>query len=116
MNKELLKQTKTDILNSIFPIKSELFAGANLIITSDPNRTFHEGDIVVVSKFATKISWLVFRLKEIFKDEIDYLNKYDFYPFLGKIANNEIMKGHDLQTILTKMIEGAEEWESKYRA
>ena len=38
------------------PVKSEIFAGAGLIITADPNRYRKEHDIVVLSNEAESLS------------------------------------------------------------
>lgn len=46
---ELLKST---IEQGKFPKKHKMFGGANLIITDDPNRNFHPGDIIVFSEYA----------------------------------------------------------------
>ena len=69
------------------PVKSEIFAGAGLIITADPNRYRKEHDIVVLSNEAESLSWFEFRMKAIFTNEIDYLNKYPFYGQIGTQLN-----------------------------
>ena len=71
----------------------ESFGGAGLIIT-------HKGDkrtaeVVVFTKYEKELSWLIYELKSIYANEIDYLNKYDFYPRIGKLANEFITKNGD---------------------
>ena len=68
-----------------FPKTFPEFGGANLIITKNKNRNFHEGDVMVYSEHAPALSWLVTELAKIYNSEIDYLNKYDFYPSIGKL-------------------------------
>lgn len=82
MNK--LEKLKEKVNKGNFPNKHIKFGGANLIITSNKNRKFREGDIVIYSAHASALSWLVFELKKIYDSEITYLNKYDFYPTIGK--------------------------------
>lgn len=71
----------------------ESFSGAGLIIT-------HKGDkrtaeVVVFTKYEKELSWLVYKLKNIYANEIDYLNKYNFYPKIGKLANEFIALNGD---------------------
>ncbi len=79
-----------------FPSIHEHFGGANLIITDDPNRFSLEHDIVVLSDHAGALSWLVFEIKFICNDRIDYINKYDFYPAIGLWLNQAIDENLDL--------------------
>lgn len=87
-----LKSLKEKIANGQFPNSFPHFGGANLIITNNPNRNFHKGDIVIYSEHASALSWLVVELKEIYTSELDYLNKYDFYPYIGELINNTLIK------------------------
>lgn len=41
---------------------------------------------VVITKCSKELSWLFYQLKDTFKDDIDYLSKYDFYAFLAQNA------------------------------
>ena len=69
-----------------------LFGGANLIISDDPNRQRKDHDVFVLSKDAMALSWLVYQLKDIFNEDIDYMNKYLFYPSIGGLFNEAISK------------------------
>ena len=64
MNK--IKLLKDKINSSQFPNDFPHFGGANLIITNDPNRNYYEHDVEVFSENAGTLSWLVFKLKQIF--------------------------------------------------
>lgn len=72
------------------PQSKNLFAGANLIITDNPNRNSKEHDVLVVSKYPKELSWFVYKLKELFSNDIDYMNKYIFYPDIGNLLNQAI--------------------------
>jgi hypothetical protein len=78
------------IKNREFPKSFQEFGGANLIITDDIKRKHYEHDVVVYSKHAPELSWLVFELKEIYNSDIDYINKYAFYPSIGELMNNKL--------------------------
>lgn len=87
-----LSELKKLISQGKFPNKYGEFGGANLIITSNSKRNFHEGDIVVYSDHAPALSWLVIELKKIYDSELNHLNKYDFYPYIGKLINQTLTK------------------------
>lgn len=88
MNKiEILKEK---IKSGKFPNKFEHFGGANLIITDDPSRKGYPHDTVIYTEHASAISWLIFELKDIFNEKIDYMNKYEFYPYIGELIKKNI--------------------------
>lgn len=108
---ELLRQR---IEKGEFPNDFPEFGGANLIITEDKNRNFNEGDIVVYSIHASALSWLVIELKNIYDTEIDYLNKYDFYPSIGKLIIQTLTKQEYLfETMLQIIDEIEKDWGNK---
>ncbi len=75
----------------------EVFAGANLIITENKNREHKPQDVLVISNNARELSWLVYKLKDIFKDEIDSANKYAFYTHIGHLMNEAIKNDLELK-------------------
>ena len=90
MNK--LTELKNLISQGKFPNSYPEFGGANLIITSNLNRNFHDSDIVVFSEHAAALSWLVIELKKIYNTDLNYANKYDFYPYIGELINRTLIK------------------------
>jgi hypothetical protein len=111
---EKLNLLRRKIENGGFPNNFPEFGGANLIITKDKNRNFHEGDIVVYSDHAPALSWLVIELKNIYETEIDYVNKYDFYPSIGKLILKTLTKQENLfETMLNIIDEIEENWGNK---
>lgn len=77
---------------------TELFYGADTIISDDPDCPDSNGwsDFVkVVTPHAVELSWLILQLKDIFSDELDYMNKYGFYPALAECAKEYIESGKD---------------------
>ena len=99
---------KSKINSGQFPNNFPHFGGANLIITDDPNRNYHDGDIVVCSEHASALSWLVFELKEIYNNEIDYMNKYDFYPYIGVLIKNTLKRQELLFETMLHVVEEIE--------
>ena len=110
MNKEI-KQLK-DIINSgQFPKEFSHFGGADLIITNDPNRNFHEGDVVVYSEHASALSWLVVELKRIYDSNLNYRSKYEFYPYIGELIQASVKANDDLfETMLFVVDRIEEDW------
>ena len=109
-------QHNIELLKSIveqgkFPTDFPHFGGANLIITDDPKRNFHEGDTVIYSKHASALSWLVVQLKEIYNSELDYINKYDFYPYIGELIQSSVNVNDELlETMLYVIKKIKEDW------
>ena len=73
-----------------FPNKFLEFGGANLIITKNPNRNFHEGDTIIYSEHSAALSWLVIELKTIYKDDLNHKTKYNFYPYIGDLIKESL--------------------------
>jgi hypothetical protein len=94
-----------------FPTDFPHFGGANLIITDDPNRNFHEGDLVIFSEHASALSWLVVELKRIYDSKLNSLNKYDFYPYIGELIQASVNANDDLfETMLFVVQKIKEDW------
>lgn len=94
-----------------FPKNFEHFGGANLIITNDPTRNYYEHDVVVYSENAGSLSWLVTELKSIYHEEIDYMNKFEFYTNIGNLMNSCIKEGFNLEDSMIYVVEKVKsEW------
>lgn len=112
MNK--LNDLRKIIEQGKFPSNFPEFGGANLIITKNPERNYHEEDLVVYSEHASALSWLVFELKKVYDTELNYVNKYDFYPSIGKLIK-ETLDRQDLlfETMLIVVDQIEKEWGKK---
>lgn len=114
-----MKMKKLDELRQIiekgeFPNKFPEFGGANLIITKNEKRNFHEGDIIVHSEHASALSWLVIELKKIYDSEIDSISKYDFYPSIGKLILKTLTKQEYLFEVMLNIVDEIEQdWGTK---
>lgn len=109
-----LNQLEKAIMDGEISRGDVLFAGANLIILEHPKRRRHDRDVFVVTPHAKELSWLVFQIKSIFEDEIDFMNKYGFYPEIGEAANEAIAAGADLPSMLLAVVERAKDlWSNR---
>jgi uncharacterized protein YsxB (DUF464 family) len=112
MNK--IKTLKDKINSGQFPSHFPHFGGANLIITNDTQRNFREGDIVVCSEHASALSWLVVELKIIYESDLNYENKFNFYPYIGQLINNTLKRQELLFETMLHVIEEIEnDWGAK---
>ena len=100
-----IKKLKEEIINCCNIESTELFAGANLIITSDKNKRGKTQDVIVFSDNAKDLSCFVFKLKSFFEEELDYINKYSFYPHIGKLLNEAIGKELNVKEQMLFVIE-----------
>lgn len=115
-----MKQKKIEELRVIISSKNiqkesfntNLFGGTDIsIVTKLPDKKsdFYGDPQYVVTKYAKELSWLVFQLKEIFKEDLDYINKYPFYGRLAESANMSItLKGGELKDLLFDVLDEAE--------
>lgn len=110
MNKELNNLKKTIEGIKEIPQSEEVFAGANLIISDNQNRIKKEHDVLVVTDNPKELSWLVFKLKEIFSSDIDYMNKHAFYQDIGNLLNSAISKEFQLKDQLIYVLDNLGEF------
>ncbi|KNZ68174.1 AIG2-like family protein [Thermincola ferriacetica] len=104
--------------------KCELWGGADVVIALeltddlrawesdnhlviDYDRIHKSSKVLVISKYARQISALFYSLREIFRDYIDFANKFAFYGRLGKRANKYIAQNDDLDGVLLEIIDEA---------
>ena len=104
-----------DLINKgKFPKEFSHFGGADLIITDDENRNFHEGDNVIYTKHASALSWLVFELKKIYDSKLNASNKYGFYPYIGELIKSSVNAYDDLfETMLFVVDKIEKDWGTK---
>ena len=100
-----LENLKENLSASNYPVNYPHFGGAGLIITNNPARNSHEGDLVVYTEHAGAISWLIIQLKGIYEYALDYSNKYEFYQSIGQFAIEAIQSGQTLTEILHTITE-----------
>lgn len=107
-----LRETVKDGDIKVLSRETELFRGADIIISDDPQCPDSNGlsDYVkVVTPHARELSWIIFQLKEIFSSELDYMNKFYFYPALAEAAKSYIEQaGNDMSGLLMAVLDKAE--------
>ena len=97
------------------PKSTELFAGAELIVSDKP--VDDDTSVVVVTNHAPELSSLIFELRDRLNEYINYENKYEFYPRLGLAANRCIKEiGDNLPSIINAVLgeatDIADEWDA----
>lgn len=106
-----IENLKQKIKKGQFPSEFPEFGGANLIITKDMNRNYHEGDTIIYTEHASALSWLVIELQKIYSNELNYLNKYDFYPQIGVLIKEKLVSQELIfETMLHILDEFEETW------
>lgn len=112
--KTKLSALREKVNSGQFPSQFRHFGGANLIITNEPNRRHHEGDVVIYTAHASAMSWLVEELKMIYSEDLDYLNKYDFYPQIGRLIKESLRSDFDVfESMLYVIDEIEKKWGTK---
>jgi hypothetical protein len=106
-----IEKLKSLIIGGKFPKVHRPFGGANLIITDNPDNTGHEGDVVILTPHASALSWLTHKLKDIFDNQLNASNKYDFYPRIGELIQESLATNEDLfETMLYVVNKIEKEW------
>ena len=109
MKNKALNQLRQKVEKGQFPNKHGEFGGADLIITSDKNRKHEEHITMVYTEHAAAMSWLVFQLKEIYDNDLNWRNKYDFYPVIGQLVNDSLTSQDKLFDSMLLVIDVIEE-------
>ena len=109
-NIENLKKVREKVFKHKYPKKHQEFGGAGLIVTDDPKRMGNNSDLIVYHRDAQSLSWLVFQLKEIFSDSLDYMVKYHFYETIGGIYNECLRHEMSVHETMIYMVGWAEKW------
>ena len=115
MNTQKLLDTIETIKNDNYPVEFKHFGGAHLGITNKPveplpkdadwlTHSRYDDDVCVVTSHAAELSWLVSQLQGVFSDEIDYMNKFTFYPGLGNAMNEGLLHKKALSEIMLFVI------------
>ena len=105
-----VKKLREEVVNNPVIKNTELFQGGNLIITNDKTRKSKPHDIIVYTNDAIELSWLIFKLKDLFQDDIDYVNKYSFYTHIGNLINQAIKKRLNLKQQMLYVIDNLDKF------
>lgn len=107
MYKELIA-LKDELTEDKFTSDStSLFEGAGLVISDDDGLRVTGNYILVTTQYAQELSALIFSLKEIFKERLNFINKYAFFGNLGEAANTSIKNNATKKTILLNVVDEA---------
>jgi len=112
-----IKQWRTeDIVNNLLLLKEMVllgefekfkkeWSGAGVIVTSNKEDN-RKVDVKLITKHAKPISFLLYKLKDIYKDYIDYSNKHEFYSYIVNIVDrDEMEKEEDSRRVLVYIID-----------
>lgn len=112
-----IKQWRTeDIVNNLLLLKEMVllgefekfkkeWSGAGVIVTSNKEDN-RKADVKLITKHAKPISFLLYKLKDIYKDYIDYSNKHEFYSYIVNIVDrDEMEKEEDSRKVLVYIID-----------
>jgi hypothetical protein len=53
----------------------------------------------VITEYSKELSWLFYKLRDIFSDRIDYVSKHDFYGSLAQSAIDYLKKNRESEDI-----------------
>ena len=106
-----LEGVKEIICSGTFPTQNEYFQGADLIVTNEKEVTRYDVDHMVIlnTRHAGPISWLIYELKDIFRDRINSTNKHHFYAEIGEILIAQLQEDGDPIQAMLNVVDEIEE-------
>jgi len=104
MNVERFNKMIATIEDIKFPSDFQSFGGGNLIVTSNPNRKRYDYDVVICTKYAGPISWLIYQLNDVYKDSVYYSNKYSFYQLVGSLIQKHLNDTDPIHEIMLNIV------------
>ncbi len=101
------------IKNKLDPATKKWLGNQPLVISFQSNEPRYRA---VITNYSKELSWLFYRLKDIFSGQLDYVSKYDLYGLLAQsaidyLANNEGTQ--DAKTLLITVLSSAKEFSKK---
>lgn len=85
----------------------KLFAGAGIIVCKPGSAKGCESITVVETVYAEQLSTLIFSLKDVFNNDLDYFNKYEFYGRLADAANSQLQHSDNYEALRLAVIREA---------
>jgi hypothetical protein len=80
----------------VHPQQAEIpeWVGADVHVTSDfawePKNLFDAHELLVRTRHAKPLTWLIFELRDAFEEWLDFRNKYGFYGSLAQAAQRHL--------------------------
>jgi hypothetical protein len=103
----LLDDIKAEIINLervVAEFKQDGFGGAGVFITSEKNVQGYDNDLIVITRHAGAVGWLLYRIGDIAAPIIDYISKYEFYGLIAKDAQTFVAKNGDKKNGLKDLL------------
>ena len=85
----------------------KLFAGAGIIVCKPGSAKGCESITVVETAYTEQLSTLIFSLKDVFNNDLDYFNKYEFYGRLAVAANSQLQHSDNYEALRLAVIREA---------
>ena len=86
---------------------NRLFAGAGVIVRTPKGDATDGSATVVETRHAELVSDLLFALKAVFADSLDYFNKFEFYGRLADAANDCLRRCDDREALKAAIVDEA---------
>jgi hypothetical protein len=103
-----LDELKTRIERGAFPAKFPRFSACHLVITSSRRKKVVENDIVIFTRHAGALSWMVHHLKNNYVLRLNYIQILEFYAEIGRTLQTHFKEDGDLIDAMLKVLENAE--------
>jgi hypothetical protein len=82
------------------------------IVIGDEIMSVHRDTAIITKEIVTSISSnlteRLIKIKDIYNEKIDYMNKYEFYPYIGELIQNTLKRQELLFETMLHVVEEIE--------
>lgn len=109
MNSNFIDITLENIFSEVIPIADTFFNQYSIQVAEHYEDILY-AEIELVWKYALELSWLFAMIRNIYYDELNDKNSYDFFQEIAKEAKHYITIDYPKQAVFISMMNKAEEW------
>jgi hypothetical protein len=109
MNSNFIDFTLENIFSEVIPMANTFFNEYNIQVAQSYQDIIY-AEIEVACKYALELSWMFGMIQNIYYDELNDKNSYDFFQDLAKEAKHYISIDYPKQAVFLSMMNKAEEW------
>jgi hypothetical protein len=109
MNSNLIDFTLENIFSEVIPVANTFFNEYDIRVTKSSGDQIY-AEIEVVYKHALELSWVFSMIGNIYYDELNEKNSYEFFQEVAYEAKHIISLDYPKQAVFVAMLNKAEEW------
>lgn len=109
MNSNFIDFTLENIFSKVIPMADTFFNEYDIQVAMSFQDILY-AEIEVIYKYALELSWMFSMIRNIYYDELNEKNSYDFFQEVAYEAKHIISLDYPKQAVFIAMMNKAEEW------